>query len=82
LWAVVTILSAVWFRTGWHRGVQYQGYPYTLITALISLVCAVVLGGMLFLRRRTDSLLYSLASNFLLFAWAFACAFPGLGEMI
>ena len=81
-WAVVAVLSAGWFWAGWHNGVRYQGYPYTLTTALISLLCAVVLGGMLSLRRRTDSIMYSLASNFLLFAWAPAFAFPWIGEMI
>jgi hypothetical protein len=79
--ALVAIASAVWFTLSWHYGLEYQGYPYTLTTALISLVFASFAAGMLTLWRRTESLVFSLAINFLLFAWTFTYAFPYLGEL-
>lgn len=80
--ALVTVASMVWFGTGWHYGVEYQGYRYTLATALISLGFAAIAGGML-MRWRTESLSlpFSLTINFLLFAWVFTYAFPYLGEL-
>ena len=78
-WSVVATLSAGWFGLGWATGVQFQGFPLT--AALISLLCAAVVGGMAILLPRTDPFAYSLAMNFLLCAWVFTYAFPWIGEL-
>lgn len=80
--ATVASASAVWFCISWNYGVRYQGMRYTTTTALASVLFAVVIGGLLIVsRRRAASSAYSLAVNFLVFAWAVTYAFPYLGEL-
>ena len=79
--AFVSAGSALVFGFGWHFGLQYQGYTYTLTTAVISFVSAVIVLFMLILSSRRSSLPLRLAVNFILFAWAFTYAFPYLGEL-
>jgi hypothetical protein len=75
------ILSFLWFRLSWNYGLQYQGFRYTLITALGSSCFAMATGTILAASERTDSFARSLATNFLIFAWAVTYAFPYLGEL-
>ena len=73
--------SVAWFWGGWHFGIEYQGYQYTLDTAILSFLLAAVTAGTLYSSRRTGSLFLNVAANFLLFAWASTYAFPYLGEL-
>ncbi len=65
----------------WGYGVSYQGYRYTLTTAVISCSFAAVIAGLLVRLRGIPTARFSLTVNLLLFAWAFTYAFPYLGEL-
>ncbi len=79
--AVIGLLSLVWFRGGWDYGLKYQDFHYTLTTAIGSFVFAAAIAAILASRERADRFAWSLAANFLLFAWLLTYAFPYLGEL-
>ena len=78
---VVATASASVFGFYWGHGVTYQGYRYTLTTAIFSLLFAVVIAALLIRFWRDKTTWSSLAVNFILFAWVFTYAFPYLGEL-
>jgi hypothetical protein len=80
--ALVGAGSAWWFHEGWDFGIGYQGYQYTLDTAILSFLLAAATAATFLASRRTGSLLLNVGANFLLFAWASTFAFPYLGELI
>ena len=80
--SLVGVGSVWWFRGGWDFGIRYQGYQYTLDTAIASLILGAAAGGAFALSRRTGSLALNVAANFLLFVWASTFAFPYLGELL
>ena len=79
--AVIGLLSLVWFRGGWDYGLKSQDFHYTLTTAIGSFVFAAAIAAILASRERADRFAWSLAANFLLFAWLQTYAFPYLGEL-
>jgi hypothetical protein len=73
--------SLWWFHEGRGLGVEYEAYPYTIKTAVLSFLFGAAVGGALALSRRTGSLSLNVAANLLLFVWALTFAFPYLGEL-
>jgi hypothetical protein len=80
--AMVTLLSLLWFHAEWEFGLKYETFPFTRATAIGSLVFSVVIGAILASAHRRRSFIWSLAANFLIFAWLATYAFPYLGEML
>lgn len=79
--ALIGLLSFIWFYGGWDYGLKYEGFRFNLTTAIGSFVFAAAIAAILASSRRTDSFIWSLAANFLIFAWLVTYAFPYLGEL-
>jgi len=79
--ALIALLSFLWFQSGWERGLKYESYQFTLMTAIFSLLFAVAVAAILASSRRADSFVWSLIANFLIFAWLVTYSFPYLGEL-
>ena len=82
LLAILTVLSFVYFISGWRLGLQYQGVEYTRTVLIVNLgwVAALVFA---FVRtcRNGASFRTSLFVHWMLFAWLAWYAFPYLGEL-
>jgi len=77
--AVIGLLSIIWFCLGWD-GLTPEELRFALVTAVGSFVFAATIAVILVSTKRTDSFAWSLAANFLIFAWALTYAFPWIGE--
>lgn len=82
LLAVATVLSVIWFVTGWKYGLRYQGARY------VYEVCAANIAGLSLLAivfsrygKSKPSFGLNLALHWLLFVWLAWYAFPYLGEL-
>jgi hypothetical protein len=80
LFAVATILTVLYFRSGWSDGMSYQGSKYTN-AFLGGNVASIALLGLLFARnrKREPSFSTNLLIHWSLFAWLAWFAFPFLG---
>jgi len=80
LWAVLQLLSAVWFAAGWQLGLQYEGATFTWGTLVLSVLLSLGALGLGMSCRRRASFPRNLVAHWLLFAWVVTYAFPYLGE--
>ena len=82
LLAIVTVLSIIYFISGWRLGLRYQGFEYTLTVLIVNVGWAAAL---VFAFVRTwqngASFRTSLFVHWMLFAWLAWYAFPYLGEL-
>jgi hypothetical protein len=81
LFAISVVISAEEFVGGWGYGLRYQGFKYTITTALLSTALAIFTGILILRLRRAPSFALNLLTHFVLFAWLITYAFPYLGEL-
>ena len=81
LYTVMGALSAVWYILGWKYGIEYEGHSFTLICALASAACFLIVGFSLWRARVEPTFYKALIFQTLLFAWLGSYAFPYLGEL-
>jgi hypothetical protein len=79
-WALVFLLSAVWYVEGWRLGLQYEGAAFTWGCLGLSLILALSTLSLGLACRKKPSFPKNLAAHWLLFAWVATYAFPYLGE--
>ena len=79
---VATVLSVIWFVSGWNYGLKYQGARYTHMIFNLNVAWIGCLG-VLFTRasRVGTSFKTNLFLHWMLFAWLAWFAFPYLGEL-
>jgi hypothetical protein len=82
LYASATILSVLYFATGWKWGLQYQGAQYTQVVCAVNTAWVILLG-LGFARSWTgsSSFRFNLFLHWMLFAWLAWYAFPYMGEL-
>jgi hypothetical protein len=81
LLAILTALSAFYFRFSWRYGNEYQGHKYTEIICAINVGWIVILWAVLWRASRLRSFGSNLLFHATLFAWLAWYAFPFLGEL-
>ena len=81
LLGVLMLLSAAWFALGWRYGVEYEGFTFTVWSAVFSAVLGVATFTAARAATRTQRFVYSWLAHVILFAWAGTYAFPYLGEV-
>jgi hypothetical protein len=82
LYASATVLSALYFATGWKWGLQYQGAQFNHVVLFVNIAWLILLG-VGFARSWTgsSSFKFSLLLHWMLFAWLAWYAFPYMGEL-
>ena len=78
---IVALLDALWFRSNWAYGVEYQGLHHTRTVAIENALVSVVAVGLAVLGRARKTQAAFSASYLLVFAGLAWCAFPYLGEV-
>lgn len=82
LLAVATLLSVLYFVSGWKLGVQYQGIQYTRFVCAINVIWVGLLSlGFLQSWKKNTSFSFNLFLHWMMFAWLAWYAFPYLGEL-
>ena len=82
LLAIVTVLSIIYFISGWRLGLKYQGTGYTHAVLIVNVAWAAVLVFAFFRTwKEGASFGTSLLVHWMLFAWLAWYAFPYLGEL-
>jgi hypothetical protein len=80
--AVLVVLSVIYFIAAWGDGLQFQGRTHTHAVCIVNIVWILVLASLFVLsRRRQSSFLFNLSLHWILFAWLAWYAFPYLGEL-
>jgi hypothetical protein len=80
LYVVFTILSAAFYASSWHYGVQYQGLRHTVTCAVLSASLFSLCSLLLWRSYASPTFFRSLATQFALFAWIGSYAVAYLGE--
>jgi hypothetical protein len=82
LLALATVLSVVWFVSGWEYGLKYQGPRYTYVVCFVNTAWIGFLW-VIFTRawKVGSSFKTNLFLHWMLFAWLTWYAFPYLGEL-
>jgi len=75
-----TLLSALWYLSGWSYGLKYEGANYTLGCLMLSITLFVASAIALWLATSSPSFLKAILSQTLIFLWLGTYAFPWLGE--
>jgi len=81
LLAISVVASIVWFVGSWRYGLKYEGLTYSISTALLSVILAVLTGVLILQSRKSPSFAINLLVHFVLFAWLTTYAFPFFGEL-
>jgi hypothetical protein len=81
LFALVVLLSLVFFFGSWSYGVTYQGFFHTCAIATINGAFVLAIALVLSFHKRSPTYALSLAFHWLLFLWLAWFAFPWLGEL-
>ena len=82
LLAAITIVCALWFVTGWARGLTHQGFSVLISWSAMNLGIASIMWIQVSRFRYKASWLKTLIFHWVLFAWPAWCGFPWLGEGI
>jgi hypothetical protein len=80
LYAVFGILSAAYYASAWHYGIQYQGSRYTVTCAVLSAALFLLCSLLIWRSRVSPTFLRSLTMQLALFAWIGSYAVVYLGE--
>jgi hypothetical protein len=81
LLTVLSILSVIYFVSGWNDGKQYQGREYTIVICAMNVVWLVSLWILLYGAYRLRVFKTNLLFHAVLFAWLAWYGFPYLGEL-
>jgi len=79
--AVLSGLTVAAFAYGWAFGVKYQGHRYTFVLCVLNAAALMIAWSLLWLARRRDHFVTTLAAHAFVVAWLVWIAFPWLGEL-
>lgn len=80
LW-IVSVLVPLHLLVGWSYGVQYQGFTYCVVVAMVNAAFAGIAWIAWTLARSSGNYRMQIAFGFSLFAWLTSFAFPWMGEI-
>jgi hypothetical protein len=82
LLAFATVLSVLWFVSGWNYGLKYQGAQFTHVVCIVNIAWISLLWAIFVRAWKVGSTFKTnLFLHWMLFAWLAWCAFPYLGEL-